>query len=333
FADRHRQMITSGRFLAAGFPIRGETIEDQGAVWLARMRTMVEQWASEIGLGISDAIDQDIGIWEPFPPGEPIAVDVVIPFCVADREFVAECVWAILGQRFVEPVVHVIADGAPWPDLPTVDNLIRYETRGGWGPYRITNAVFPHFRSEWMAIQDADDISHPDRLWRQIQMLRHFDAEMISSATQNFLDAGSQDDETLQRRLQSEPIVRPGTVYESVPLGRLVNSTRTMPRDLFRRLNGFGDQFCTGDFQFDNRARFVGIPIIDDQTVLAARRLHSSSLTGGPFKIGTKQRAQDMGRCMVAVERMKAKPTIETVRFLGGLDRAECLEPMQSSWG
>ncbi len=234
-------------------------------------------------------------------------------------------------QRFVEPVVHVIADGAPWPDLPTVDNLIRYETRGGWGPYRITNAVFPHFRSEWMAIQDADDISHSDRIWRQIQTLQHFDAEMISSATENFLDAGSLHDETLQRRLQSEPIVRPGTIYESVPLGRLVNPTRTMTRDLFRRLNGFGDQFCTGDFQFDNRARFVGIPIIDDQTVLAARRLHSSSLTGGPFKIGTNQRTYDVGQTTRASRRMKDDPSLETARSLGALDQAGILEPIWCS--
>ncbi|MDG1897241.1 MAG: hypothetical protein P8J37_20280, partial [Fuerstiella sp.] len=189
--------------------------------------------------------------------------------------------------------------------------------------YRITNAVFRQFRSQWMAIQDADDISHSDRLWRQIQTLQHFDAEMISSATENFLDAGSLNDETLQQRLLSEPIVRPGTVYESVPLGRLVNSTRTMTRSLFRRLNGFGDQFCTGDFQFDNRARFLGIPIIDDQTVLADRRLHSSSLTGGPFKIGTKQRKEDVGRCMVAVRRMKEDPTLETAQSLGALDRAD----------
>ena len=294
------------------------------------MRVMVEHWGAECGLVVGDAIDADLGIWEPIPPGEPVAVDVVIPFCAADRQFVVECVQSILDQRFSAPIVHVISDGAGWPDLPSADNLIRYETSGGWGPYRITNAVFPSFHAEWMAIQDADDISHPDRLWRQIQMLRHFDAEMISSATQNFLDAGSLDDETLQRRLQSEPIVRPGTVYESVPLGRLVNSTRTMTRNLFRRLNGFGDQFCTGDFQFDNRVRFLGIPIIDDQTVLADRRLHSSSLTGGPFKIGTKHRKEDVGRCMVAVERMKADPTIETVRGLGALHCAVRLVPIST---
>jgi hypothetical protein len=323
-------MLTSELFLAAGFPIRAETIVDQGAVWLARMRVMVEHWGAECGLDVADAIEHDLGIWEPIPPGESVAVDVVVPFCAADRLFVGECVEAILGQRFVSPIVHVVSDGTGWPVLPSADKIIRYETEGGWGPYRITNAVFPHFRSEWMAIQDADDISHPDRLWRQIQTLRHFDAEMISSASRNFIDLQSLDDEILQRRLQSEPIVRPGTVYESVPLGRLVNSTRTMTRDLFRRLNGFGDQFCTGDFQFDNRARFLRIPIIDDQTVLADRRLHSLSLTGGPFRIGTKQRTTDVGACMVSAKRLTKSPTLETAQSLGALDRAEFLEPMQS---
>ena len=319
-------MLTSEIFLAAGFPIRAETIEDQGAVWLARMRTMVEDWGDELGLTVGDAIDQDIGIWEPAPPNQLIAVDVVIPFCAADRQFVGECIQSILDQRHVAAALHVISDGTGWPDLPSADNIIRYETEGGWGPYRITNAVFPHFRSEWMALQDADDISHADRLWRQIQTLRHFDAEMISSATENFLDAGSLDDETLQRRLQSEPIVRPGTVYESVPLGRLVNPTRTLTWELFQRLNGFGDQFCTGDFQFDNRARFLRIPIIDDQTVLGSRRLHSSSLTGGPFRIGTQQRTIDVGACMASARRLTESPTLETAQSLGALDKAEVLE-------
>jgi hypothetical protein len=287
---------------------------------------MVEHWGAECGLVVGDAIDADLGIWEPIPPGEPVAVDVVIPFCAADRDFVVECVEAILGQRFASPIVHVISDGAGWPGIPRSGRVIRYETSGGWGPYRITNAVFPHFHAEWMAIQDADDISYPDRLWRQIQTLRHFAAEMISSAARNFVDPGSLDDETLQRRVQGEPIVRPGTVYESVPLGRLVNSTRTMTRSLFRRINGFGDQFCTGDFQFDNRARFLRIPIIDDQTVLAARRLHSSSLTGGPFKIGTKQRTADVGACMVSAKRLTESPTLETAQNLGALDKAEVLE-------
>ncbi|MEO2013324.1 MAG: hypothetical protein ABGZ53_03035, partial [Fuerstiella sp.] len=93
-------------------------------------------------------------------------------------------------------------------------------------------------------------------------------------------------------------------------------------------LNGFGDQFCTGDFQFDNRARFVGIPIIDDQTVLAARRLHSLSLTGGPFKIGTNQRTTDVAQTTATAHRMKDAPTLETARNLGAINHAECLEPI-----
>ena len=111
-------MQTAEIFLAAGFPIRAETIEDQGAVWLARMRTMVEDWGAELGLDIGDAIEQDIGIWEPAPPDDPVAVDVVVPFCDADRQFVAECVQSILDQRFSAPIVHVVSDGAGWPGLP-----------------------------------------------------------------------------------------------------------------------------------------------------------------------------------------------------------------------
>lgn len=233
-----------------------------------------------------------------------------------------------MGQRFVRPTLHVVSDGSEWPDLPQVDNLIRYQTEGGWGPYRITNAVFHNFRSDFIAIQDGDDLSRPDRLWRQLQTLKYHRAEMISSAAVNFLDWESTEDPGLQNRMKIEPVIRPGTIYASTPRGRLVNNTRTMKRDMFERLNGFGGQFCTGDFQLDNRARFAGVRIVDDQTIQADRRLHSSSLTGGSFKIGTKQRTEDMGRCMLAVTKMTDSPTEDTARSLGSLDRAEKLIPI-----
>lgn len=51
-----------------------------------------------------------------------------------------------------------------------------------------------------------------------------------------------------------------------------------MRLSMFKRLNGCAAIRCTGDFDFDNRYRYSGVTILDDQTVLARRRLHDSSL-------------------------------------------------------
>ncbi|MCP4506713.1 MAG: glycosyltransferase [Fuerstiella sp.] len=321
-------MLTAKIFLKAGLPTRAGAIERNGAKWLARRRKAVEKWARDFGLDLGDAINTDLKIWEPSPPSRPISVDVVIPFCVADRTFVAECIKSILNQRHVMTFIHLVSDGAAWPVIPGTGRIFRYQTTGGWGPYRITNAIERHCRTDWIVIQDGDDTSRPDRIWRQIQLMKHYDAEMISSATENFIDDSGLGDESLHRRMQREPVIEPGVVYPSAPLGRLVNATRTMSREMFRRLNGWNDQFCTGDFQFDNRARYSGVKIVDDHTVLGDRRLHSSSLTSGIYSIGTELRNKDISLCMQAVATMQNDPSTKTARSLGALDRAGNLEPI-----
>lgn len=322
------ELRTAERFRNHGKPRLADTIQEQGTDWLRRMQNMVEQWATEIPVDISDCLAFDLRTYVATPPASPVAVDIVVPFYSGDFPFVTECVASMVAQEHTQSIIHVVSDGAGWPPgLCQHGNVVRYETGGGWGPYRIANALVPHCRTDWLALQDADDTSRPDRIWWQVETADYFGAPMISSAAKNWLDPGSVDNEALQKRLASEYVIRPGSSYHSVPLGRCVNSTRTMRVEWFRDINGFSDQFCTGDFQFDNRTRFAGVDVVDDQTIRADRRLHNNSLTGGPFKMGSRKRTEDVALTLHAVSEMRARPTMDTARRLGGLDHARDLQP------
>lgn len=292
---------------------RGETDHPEST----RLR-FVQAWRQQ-GFDVSEfASTPDVLKVSPLP-GDP-EVDVVIPFCAGDAKYLTECVQSVLNQEHVTVCLHVAADGCPFPeDLPTDDRIRRYTTPGQWGPYRIANEISRRCRSEFLAIQDADDVARPERLWRQIAILRSTGAEMVSSAAKNFVTPEQADNPDLLRRVQLEAVVTPGKTFPSNPLGRCANTTRTMMLSLFRRMNGFRSIRCTGDFEFDNRCRFLGVHIIDDQHIASDRRVHNSSLTNGSFRMGTPQRQADMREVMQTIELLRASPTLVTARSRGSL--------------
>lgn len=272
--------------------------------------------------------------YEPRPSAaddDPPIIDVMIPFCANDSQYLAECLQSLAAQRYVHVRAHVVADNCAWPQLPHISiEMDRYETTGlgNWGPYRIQNALvrYAGLQAPWLALQDADDVAHPDRFWRQVRTLDDFNGGMISSSLQVFIEPGHEDDPDLKRNFAAYRVCSPGRIYTSSPLGCCVNSSRTMRRGFFERLNGFADLTCSADFDFDNRARLAGARVLDDFTILGRRRLHTGSLTGGPFKIGTAGREADNAVIMENLRLMLAESTMQTAIICGRLHTAaNCL--------
>lgn len=325
-------MQTAQAFLAA-CPKRAAAIArncEKDPHWLRRHRVMVESWASDLSLDISAEMTADL--WEPSPPSSPIACDVIVPFCAADRRFLRQSLECLQACAHATLHVHLIADYCEFPEecSELLDRHRCYQTPETWGPYRITNAIVAagNLQTDLIALHDVDDVILPDRFWYQAATLQHFQADMISSAYETFIDDDSRSDKQLQNRHRWEPVCRPGVKYDSAPLGRTVNSSRMMTAALFRRLNGFADSMCSMDFDFDNRARLTGAVVIDDQTILGRRRLHSASLTGGPFEAKTLARKLSNDLLFANLEKVQADPTIATAFGCGSLDQGSYLAPL-----
>jgi hypothetical protein len=308
------------------------------------------------------------------------AVDVVIPYCDADKKYVGEAVASVLASDHVTPTVHVVYDagetanetarsGHPTnsrlslressektrhvgctfaprtatltecyppaelvcstgfsrslpPEGGTTNRarIRHYTTPHRLGPYRIANAIAVHHASsKYLALNDADDTSTPDRLWRQLATMQRYGYEMTSGSMVNFVDG---DEPALELRRQREGIIESGRAFRHVPHGRCINSIRTVRRDMFLDLGGFTDSICSVDFDFDNRAHYAGVPVFWGTDIVGNRRLHSSSLTNGPEFAHLSQNRQAANQLVLDnLAKLQANPTRETARELG------CIRP------
>lgn len=256
---------------------------------------------------------------------DPPEVDVVIPFCAADAIYVSDAIESIFSQVNVRPWIHVVADGCQWPDLPRFPNIIRYESPGGLGPYRITNALAMYLRSDYLAIQDADDISRPDRLWRQICTLRAAEADMISGSMHQFVAADCRGIPSVEARLKSMPTLYSGMCYTANPKGAMINSVKTMTRQLFERLGGFCDWMMSADHEWDARAAAAGARLFHASDVFGLRRLHNRSLSNGIFYEGHPERLRLDS--LMAEQRLAVESGADPATF-GGIHCAPELQPL-----
>ncbi|WAI81356.1 MULTISPECIES: glycosyltransferase family 2 protein [Achromobacter] len=94
--------------------------------------------------------------------------------------YLKSSILSILNQLNVEIELIVVDDGSTddtWKIIEKIKNLHPKRVRcirlaNNVGTYRAKNLALPMCRYEYMAFQDADDWSHPERLFRAISWLR-----------------------------------------------------------------------------------------------------------------------------------------------------------------
>lgn len=270
------------------------------------------------------------------PPPSPEECDVVVPYTESDRHLAREAIASIIAQQHVHPIIHIVADNTDslYPTNISSEKTIvqllygenfkhysirTYKTDSCLGPYKIINNLVPFLQTEYLAIQDADDISTANRLWKQIEQLKlGYDmtsCAMVQEPIEGYVGS----------RHLNEPVIYPGDKLVTAPLGRCVNSTRTMKISFFKQMNGFAHMPCSGDFQFDNRALFVepAFRLHGSCEVLAIRRLRPDSLSnGGRYKFGSQDRNEIAYKIIEAIHTMRNNPTLDQARQLGCLQDA-----------
>ena len=126
-------------------------------------------------------------------PDEPVESDVVLPFH-GSLHFLRQSVPSLIEQQGAEAVIHLIDDGTPggaddvlryWGSHPRVRT---YRNARNIGQFLSFNNVAPHFETRLVAIQDADDVSHPHRLRVSGNLLRLADAEIFAGGLHRFHD-------------------------------------------------------------------------------------------------------------------------------------------------
>lgn len=230
------------------------------------------------------------------------ACDVVIPYYRGLR-WLPQTLEAILAQNAVDCRVHLINDDSSEDDAPVrrafrdCPNLRWYRNLRNLGPYRSYHQVWTRLETDYFAVQDADDVPLPNRLWRALHALYTTRTEIYGAAMEQMLSPDVPPEDRWNRDyVQNAPFHRSGVASRYSPRGNVINGTMVCRRATLERLNGFAGGFtCSNDLEFITRAHFAGCRFYIDETVVAIRRVHHTSLSrGGEFRMGSPVRQKTL---------------------------------------
>lgn len=222
-----------------------------------------------------------------------VACDVVLPF-FGHVDYVEQALTSIIDQDEADVVVHLIDDASVedtsaflnrWRGHPSVR---AYRNVQNIGQFASFNNVVPFLESEFVAVQDGDDISLPRRLYSAVNQLQLGSGDVFGSAVEIFGDSqvkigtsgglGQTVIDADRLRLSMYPKGENVSYY-------LENPTKVMRVDVFKQLGGYADyrdriKNRTGlDTEFMARAYHAGAAIAISNDVLLKYRVHGDSAT------------------------------------------------------
>ena len=196
-------------------------------------------------------------------------VSCVIPVLNGER-FLAEAIESVLGQTYASVEVVVADDGSTDGTAGVVARFrdrVRLVTQANAGHAAARNLGLAQVRGELIGFLDADDLWHPRKLARQVDLLdARRDLSMCFTLLRNFVD-GRDTPESLLADTALDGAV-PG--YTSV--------TMLARRELFTRIGGFDRSLAHGnDRDWFLRAVEAGATKEMIGEVLVFRRLHGEN--------------------------------------------------------
>jgi glycosyltransferase involved in cell wall biosynthesis len=229
-------------------------------------------------------------------PQQSVGCDVVLPFR-GHLEFLRESLPSVLEQDGAETIVHLIDDATPggadellryWGSHPRVRT---YRNSRNLGQFVSFNNVFPYLETNLIAIQDADDISLPQRVRLAGNHLRLADADFFGGRFETFEHRG--DGQTVEESTtvaDDVPVEKPPYWASEYPrryerIHFLQNPTAVMRRGAFESLRGFSDygeierNKCGLDTEFFVRAHHAGCTFALTHDVVVRYRWHKKSVT------------------------------------------------------
>lgn len=210
-------------------------------------------------------------------------VSVIIPY-YNGLEHVKESITSILNQSFSNFELLVLDDGSDINIeellLSFDDKRIRYIRGSNVGLCKNINRSLHLAKGEYIARLDQDDISEPDRLEKQVNILKNnIDVDCVFTRITKF---GSK--RGLERRIikQFLPALKE---FDPISDGCQVNSTMMVKNSVLVSLNGYRQEYYPSD-DWDLELRMsenYRVCILDD--TLVRYRFHASANTYRTFQL------------------------------------------------
>lgn len=212
----------------------------------------------------------------------PPLISVLIPVHNAART-VKAAIQSILEQTLGSIEVIVVDDGSTDQTLGIVENIrdsrLKIVSKHHQGVADAANLGLDHCQSEWIARMDADDISLPDRLERQMELIAHGGLDVVASQVKI---VGPDGLEVPGMRRYQNWINQETLTSEDILAFRFVELPVVNPTILARR-SFFGLGYRSGDFPEDYdlflRAAHAGFRFGKVAKVLLHWNDHSERLT------------------------------------------------------
>jgi len=206
------------------------------------------------------------------PGTDTVRVSCIIPAFNAEP-FVRQAIDSALGQTLAPCEVIVVDDESTDGTAATVAALpppVRLLRQAHAGHRAARNLAVAAATGELLAFLDADDIWEPDKIERQVALLRSSPpATAVFAHAQNFWSGGL---EAQGERLRNEWIAQ--------PFAALFPSTMLVPRALFVDVGGFDVTGTHGEVaDWLERAKAAGTTVVVHPATLVRRRIHPTNMS------------------------------------------------------
>lgn len=225
---------------------------------------------------------------------ESVACDIVLPFH-NHFDYVSESLEAAVDQANADVTIHLVDDCSTedthalrqrWAQHPRVRY---YRNRTNIGQFMSLNNVSKFCDTGLIAVQDADDISLPNRIETAGNFLRLCNADFFGGAVELFgsenlirpVHTETESLEVIERAEQRHSFYPPAT---RIPYF-LENPTAVFRREMFQQRGGYAD-FGTRemnrsslDSEFLMRCFFSGVRFAITNEVMTRYRVHADSAT------------------------------------------------------
>jgi len=266
---------------------------------------------------------------KPLPDGR-YEVDVVLNYHRETlQRWLVPAIESVVHQNMCDVTLHLTFDSAGEEDrvLPeeyrSASGIRTYRTvdvSENVGPYVITNIVSRHFTSDCFMVQDADDISTPNRARLSCEQMFSSGAAVVGGHMDQFIDRDHIGHELMERLLKARPQYRSGLVWRLSPFPDSIHGASVFRLGPFLSLNGYMRLLAGADTEFVMRLHAAGYSACVVDEVFGFRRLVSTSLShceqyGWPHQNATRD------ACYEAIENTVATSCLDKLRSYGSLQK------------